>query len=83
METMTVSGFRKNMAAAFNKAASGEHVMVRRGSQIFAIVPVDDKELTITPELQTKLDVARDEYNKGVTMHFDKKEEMHDWLKSL
>lgn len=83
MNTMTVSGFRKNMAAAFNRAAEGEDVMVRRGTQIFAIVPLKDKDLTITPELKAKIDKARDEYKRGETIHFDSVEEMHKWMDTL
>lgn len=80
---MTVSGFRKNMAAAFNKAASGEDVTVRRGTQLFAIVPITENELTITPELQAKIEKAREEYDKGETLHFENAEEMHKWMDSL
>lgn len=83
MDTMTVSGFRKNMAAAFNKAAEGEDVKVRRGKQIFAIVPIKGDEPAISPELQTRLDKAREEYKKGDYIRVTTHEELHNLLESL
>lgn len=50
MNTITVSNFRKNMAAAFNKAAEGEDVMVRRGTQLFAIIPIQENDITINKD---------------------------------
>ena len=37
----------------------------------------------ITPELQAKIDQAREEYRRGETLHFESKEEMHAWLDAL
>ena len=50
MNTITVSNFRKNMAAAFNKAAEGEEDMVRRGTQLFAIIPIQENDITINKD---------------------------------
>ena len=50
MNTITVSNFRKNMAAAVNKAAEGEEVMVRRGTQLFAIIPIQENDITINKD---------------------------------
>lgn len=80
---MTVSGFRRNMAAAFNKAAEGENVMVRRGTQVFAIVPVSDDELTITPELQEKIDKARAEIKSGKCVTLKSHEDIDRYFDSL
>lgn len=80
---MTVSGFRRNMAAAFNKAAEGENVMVRRGTQVFAIVPVSDDELTITPELQAKIDKARAEIKAGKCVTLKSHEDIDKYFDSL
>lgn len=83
MNTMTVSGFRRNMAAAFNKAAEGENVMVRRGTQVFAIVPVSDDELTITPELQAKIDKARAEIKASKCVTLKSHEDIDKYFDSL
>ena len=83
MNTMTVSGFRRNMAAAFNKAAEGENVMVRRGTKVFAIVPVSDDELTITPELQAKIDKARAEIKAGKCVTLKSHEDIDKYFDSL
>lgn len=50
MNTITVSNFRKNMAAAFNKVAEGEDVMVRRGTQLFAIIPIQENDIAINKD---------------------------------
>lgn len=83
METMTVSNFRRNMATALDKVAEGGKIIIRRGAQAFAIIPIEDDELTISPKLQEKIDKARDEYRNGGTLHFDSKQAMHKWLESL
>ena len=83
MNTLTVSGFRKNMAAAFNRAADGENVMIRRGTQLFDIIPVQDDELTITPELQAKIDKAREEYRNGETISLKSHEDVERYFDSL
>jgi len=71
------------MAAAFNKAAEGENVMVRRGTQVFAIVPVSDDELTITPELQAKIDKARAEIKAGKCVTLKSHEDIDKYFDSL
>ena len=83
MNTLTVSGFRRNMAEAFNKAASGEDVMVRRGTQVFAIIPIADKKSSISTELQDKIDKARKEYSNGNYVSCATKEELDNFLDSL
>lgn len=83
MDTMTVSGFRKNMAAAFNKAAEGEDVKIRRGKQIFAIVPIKGDEPAISPELQARLDKAREEYKKGNFISLKSHEEIDKYFENL
>lgn len=70
------------MAAAFNRTA-GENEMIRRGNQIFAIIPVRENDITITPELKAQIDKAREEYRNGETLHFDNIDEVHRWMDSL
>lgn len=40
-------------------------------------------EQGISPELQARLDKAREEYRKGETLHFETAEEMNAWLEAL
>ena len=50
-------------------------------------VKVDDRPTThkqgISPELQAKLNKAREEYRKGETLHFETAEAMNAWLEAL
>ena len=48
-----------------------------------AIVPVEDDDLTITPELQAKIDNARQEYKEGKTTTVRTHEELDAFLESL
>lgn len=82
MSTMTVSDFRNNMAAAFNRAAEGEDVKIKRGSLIFSIV-LDGNEKKISPELQAKLDKAREEYRKGNCISLNSHEDIDKYFESL
>lgn len=40
METLTVSSFRTNMAAAFNRVDDGQRVLIRRNNRYYTITPV-------------------------------------------
>lgn len=41
------------------------------------------QEQSVSPELQSKLDKAREEYRRGETLHFETVEEMNVWLEAL
>lgn len=40
-------------------------------------------EKTISPELQAKLDKAREEYKRGETLHFDTAQDAIAWMEAL
>lgn len=64
--TFTAREFRNQQARALDLADRGEKILIRRGSkQTYTLVPVEDDGLTITPELQAKIDKARAEIKKG------------------
>ena len=70
MNTMTVRDFRTNLSANFDRVDAGERILVRRRNRVYTIVPVEDDDLTITPELQAKIDKARQEAKpKRYTYH--------------
>ena len=48
-----------------------------------AIVPVEDDDLTVTPELQEKIDKARQEHKEGKTTTIRTHEELDAFLESL
>lgn len=83
MSTISVRDFRSNMAASFDKSDAGEQVLVRRGKRIYAIVPLLDNDLVITPELQAKIDKARKEYKEGKAISCNGHQELDTYLKSL
>lgn len=83
MDTMTVRDFRTNLAANFDRVDAGERILVRRRNRVYTIVPVEDDDLTITPELQAKIDKARKEYKEGKTTTVRTHEELDAFLESL
>lgn len=40
-------------------------------------------EQALSPELQSQLEQAREEYRKGETLHFETAEAMNAWLEAL
>ena len=80
---LSIRDFRSRMAASFDNVDAGERVIIRRKHRLYAIVPVEDDEQTISPELQAKIEKGRKEYLRGETLHFETKDEMNKWLASL
>lgn len=64
MEALSVREYRNNLAASFTKADNGEQVLIRRKNEIYALVKVGREDLMITPELQARIDKAREEIKK-------------------
>ena len=80
---MTVRDFRTNLAANFDRVDAGERILVRRRNKVYTIVPVEDDDLTITLELQAKIDKARQEYKEGKTTTVRTHEELDAFFDSL
>lgn len=83
MNTMTVRDFRTNLSANFDRVDAGERILVRRRNKLYTIVPVEDDDLTVTPELQAKIDKARQEYKEGKTITVRTHEELDAFFESL
>ena len=83
MNTITVRDFRTNLSANFDKVDAGERILVRRRNRIYTIVPVEENDLTVTPELQAKIDKARQEYKEGKTLHFESAQAAQKWMDEL
>ena len=83
MNTMTVRDFRTNLSANFDRVDAGERILVRRRNRVYTIVPVEDDDLTVTPELQAKIDKARQEYKEGKTITVRTHEELDAFFESL
>ena len=81
---LTTQEFTSRLDQAFDLADKGDKVIIRRGRRrAYRLLPFTEESSEITPELQAKIDRAREEYRRGETLHFESKEEMHAWLDSL
>ena len=84
MTTLTMSDFRSNMASSFDRVDAGEFVFINRGRQkTYAIIPVEDDDLAITPELAAKIEKARQEFREGKGISLNSRDEMEKWFDSL
>ena len=82
--SFTSREFREQQAHVFDLADQGEQVIIRRRrKQAYILVPITESNESITPELQTKIDKAREEYKKGETLGFASSEALNAWLDSL
>ena len=83
MTQLTVRDFRSQMASSFDRVDTGEHVFIRRKNRLYAIVPVDDDDLTITPELAAKIEKARQEFREGKTVSLKSHEDVDRYFESM
>lgn len=83
MEALSVREYRNNLAASFTKAENGEQVLIRRKNEIFALVKVGREDLMISPELQAKIDMAREEIKVEKCVTLRTPEELNEYLESL
>jgi antitoxin (DNA-binding transcriptional repressor) of toxin-antitoxin stability system len=82
--TFTAREFRSQQARALDLADRGERILIRRRSkQTYALVPVEDDDLTISPELQAKIDKARAEIKAGKCITVHGRDELNAYLESL
>ena len=76
--------FRSQQAHVFDLADKGEKIIIRRNrKQTYTLVPIEDEDLTITPELQARIDKARAEIKAGNCVTLSSKEELEAYLESL
>jgi hypothetical protein len=83
MTTLTARDFRSKMAETFDLTDAGERVFIRRKHRLYAIVPINEDELEITPELQAKIEKARKEYREGKTLSFNGASDAQKWMDEL
>ncbi|MBQ0047829.1 MAG: type II toxin-antitoxin system Phd/YefM family antitoxin [Prevotellaceae bacterium] len=79
---VTARDFRQNIKTMLDKVSSGEEVVINRNNEYFLVVQVNMKP-DITPELEAKLQVARDAYNRGEYTHMTSHEDIDAYLNSL
>jgi antitoxin (DNA-binding transcriptional repressor) of toxin-antitoxin stability system len=83
MEALSVREYRNNLAASFTKADNGEQVLIRRKNEIYALVKVGREDLMITPELQARIDKAREEIKSGKCATLKSSEDIDAYFDSL
>ena len=83
MNTLTVADFRSQLAKYFDLVLAGEKVFIRRKNQLFTIIPVQEDELTITPELAAKIEKARKEYHDGKTVSLTSHEDIDRYFDTM
>lgn len=83
MEILSVRDYRKNLAASFAKADSGERVLIRRKKNIYALVSVGTEDLMLTPELQQRIDEAEAACRDGHCVTCQTKDELEAYIESL
>ena len=55
MEALSVSDYRNNLAASFDRADEGNEVLIRRKNSLYALVSVGREELTLSPKQQRQV----------------------------
>ena len=80
MEALSVREYRNNLAASFT---NGEQVLIRRKNEIYALVKVGREDLMITPELQARIDKAREEIKSGKCVTLKSSEDIDAYFDSL
>ena len=83
MEALSVRDYRNNLAAYFEKADEGKPVLIRRKNKLYALTSIGKEDLMLTPELQKRIDEAREAYRAGNVLSVKSKEELHSFLDSL
>lgn len=83
--TFTSREFRNRQGHVFDLADKGNNIIIRRRNrQAYKLVPVEEKEdNVITPEIQAKIDKAREEFRKGECIRLSTPEEIDKYFDSL
>ncbi len=83
MNAINVRDFRNNMASMLNLADNGERLIIQRKSKKYLVIPISDDDMIISPDLEKKLEEAREEYRKGKVTIFSNAIEAANWIEQL
>ncbi|MBR1466077.1 MAG: hypothetical protein IJ607_06920 [Bacteroidaceae bacterium] len=83
MNTMNVRDFRNNMASMLDLADNGEKVIIQRKSKKYLVIPLSNDDMIISPELERKIEEAREEYKSGKEIIFSNAKEAANWINEL
>ena len=72
------------MASSFDRVDAGEFVFVNRGNKKrYAIILMDDDDLSITPQMAAKIEKARQEFRQRSTLKFENAVAAQKWMEEL
>lgn len=81
---VTSREFRDKQRNMFDLADQGEQIIIRRRGKVsYMLTPVSDSDITITPELEKKIEEARRQYRNGDIISCKNAEEAMKFLESL
>jgi antitoxin (DNA-binding transcriptional repressor) of toxin-antitoxin stability system len=84
MLQVTSREFRDKQASLLNIADQGEQVVIRRrGKRSYMLTPIYDSDITITPELEQKIERARAEIKAGKCTTLRSQEDIDAYFESL
>lgn len=83
MEALSVRDYRNNLSASFDRANTGETVIIRRRNQLYALTSLGNEDVSISPQLQKRIDEARKAYQNGNFISCKTPKELTDYLDSL
>ena len=83
MEAISVKDYRNNLSKSFARADKGEHVLIKRRNQLYALVSVGREDLMLTPELKERIEQAQEQCRQGECVVCKTTEEIENYLQSL
>lgn len=84
MTALSFTEFRNKMASSFDRVDAGEFVFVNRGNKKrYAIILMDDDDLSITPQMAAKIEKARQEFKQRSTLKFENAVAAQKWMEEL
>lgn len=83
MEALSVREFRNHLSVSLDRVDAGESVFIRRNNKIYVILPTEESDLTVSPDLQSRINKARQEYLEGKSLVFANAHEAQQWMDSL
>ncbi|MBR5697359.1 MAG: hypothetical protein IKX44_01875 [Prevotella sp.] len=84
MTALSFTEFRNKMASSFDRVDAGEFVFVNRGNKKrYAIILMDDDDLSITPQMAAKIEKARQEFRQRSTLKFENAVAAQKWMEEL
>jgi antitoxin (DNA-binding transcriptional repressor) of toxin-antitoxin stability system len=84
MLQVTSREFRDKQASLLNIADQGEQVVIRRrGKRSYMLTPIYDNDITITPELEQKIERARAEIKAGKCTTLRSHEDIDAYFENL